>query len=158
MVEVCKQFQAGVVVMHMKGTPRTMQNQPHYDDVVAEVRDFFLQRYRALIDAGLDPEALCFDPGIGFGKTPDHNRELLRNLPQLIIEDRPLLLGVSRKSFIGHLLGSTDLNQRFWPTVAMTALGRERGAMIHRVHDVKVNVDSLRMTEALMEKSITGVA
>jgi dihydropteroate synthase len=150
MIGVCKEFRPGVVVMHMQGTPRTMQQQPRYENVVAEVREFFAQRYRDLLDAGLDAESICFDPGIGFGKTPAHNRSLLQNLPQLIVENRPLLLGVSRKSFIGHLLGSADLSQRMWPTVAMTSLGREQGAMIHRVHDVRANVDSLRMTEALI--------
>lgn len=150
MMDVCKTFRPGVVIMHMQGTPRTMQRQPHYDDVVAEVRHFFQQRYHELTAADLHPESLCFDPGIGFGKTPRHNRDLLENLPQLMVENRPLLLGVSRKSFIGHLLGSTDLNERAWPTVAMTAMGRERGAMIHRVHDIRVNVDALRMTEALL--------
>ncbi len=150
MIEVCKTFRPGVVVMHMQGTPRTMQLQPHYDDVVADVRRFFQQRHDELTTAGLHPESLCFDPGIGFGKTPRHNQDLLENLPQLMVENRPLLLGVSRKSFIGHLLGSTDLNQRMWPTVAMTAMGRELGAMIHRVHDIRANVDALRMTEALL--------
>lgn len=150
MIEVCKTFRPGVVIMHMQGTPRTMQLQPHYDDVVADVRRFFEQRHHELTESGLHAESLCFDPGIGFGKTTEHNRSLLENLPQLVVEQRPLLLGVSRKSFIGHLLGNPDLQERLWPTVAMTAMGRERGAMIHRVHDIRVNVDALRMTEALL--------
>lgn len=150
MIDVCKKFHPAVVIMHMQGTPRTMQIHPQYADVVADVRRFFEQRFHELTQAGLHAESLCFDPGIGFGKTTEHNRSLLDNLAQLVVEQRPLLLGVSRKSFIGQLLGNHDLKQRLWPTVAMTAMGRERGAMIHRVHDIRVNVDALRMTEALL--------
>jgi dihydropteroate synthase len=150
MAEVCAEGGCGVVVMHMQGDPRTMQLAPRYEDVVAEVRGFFEERLAALVAAGIDPEAICFDPGIGFGKSVDHNLALLRALPDLGVGGRPLLLGVSRKSFIGKILGSTDLADRAWPTVAITARAREAGVMIHRVHDVKPNVEALRMTEAIL--------
>jgi dihydropteroate synthase len=150
MVEVCAKGGCGVVVMHMQGDPRTMQLAPSYEDVVAEVRGFFEERLAALVAAGIDPEAICFDPGIGFGKSVEHNLALLRALRDLGVGGRPLLLGVSRKSFIEKVLGSTDLADRAWPTVAITARSREAGVMIHRVHDVKPNVEALRMTEAIL--------
>ena len=136
--------------MHMQGNPRTMQNAPSYSDVVAEVGGFFEARLRALVAEGMDPAALCFDPGIGFGKTLEHNLELLRALGGLCVAGHPLLLGVSRKSFLGRILGSDDLDAREWPTVAITASARERGVMLHRVHSVRPNVEALRMTEAIL--------
>jgi dihydropteroate synthase len=150
MVPVCVKSGCGVVVMHMQGDPRTMQVAPHYDDVVAEVRAFFEERLAALTAAGLDPETICFDPGIGFGKTVAHNLALLRALPEAGVAGRPLLLGVSRKSFIGRILGSNDLEDRSWPTVAITAWAREAGVMLHRVHEVLPNAQALRMTEAIL--------
>jgi dihydropteroate synthase len=136
--------------MHMQGTPQTMQLAPRYGDVVAEVKAFFAERLATLTAAGIDPAALCFDPGIGFGKTVAHNLALLRALGELSVADRPLLLGVSRKSFIGQVLESTDLSAREWPTVAITANAREKGVMLHRVHSVKPNLEALRMTEAIL--------
>jgi dihydropteroate synthase len=150
MATLCAEQHCAVVVMHMQGSPDTMQRNPQYGDVVAEVRAFFLEQYDTLIRAGIDHDQICFDPGIGFGKTPEHNWRLLHHLTDLIIHQRPLLLGLSRKSFIGHSLQSPDLQPRSWPTVALTALGRERGALIHRVHEVQANEQALRMTEALL--------
>jgi dihydropteroate synthase len=150
MPDLCRESRCGIVVMHMQGTPRTMQQAPHYDDVVREVREFFLERHQTLCARGIHPEQLCFDPGIGFGKTADHNWTLIENLAALSVHDRPLLLGVSKKSCIAVRLGSSDLSQRAWPTVALTGYGRERGALIHRVHQVRPNLDALRMTEALL--------
>jgi dihydropteroate synthase len=150
MPAVCARRGCGVVVMHMRGTPQTMQAAPSYGDVVAEVRRFFEERLGTLSAAGIDPRALCFDPGIGFGKTLAHNLELLRHLDQLAVADRPLLLGVSRKSFIGRILEIEEPASREWPTVAITAFAREKGAMIHRVHHVRPNLEALRMTEAIL--------
>ncbi len=150
MAAVCAERGCGVVVMHMQGSPLTMQESPRYADVVVEVREFFQQRLVALTAAGIDPAALCFDPGIGFGKTLDHNLSLLRALGEISVAGRPLLLGVSRKSFIGKILGTAALDAREWPTVAITAHARERGVMLHRVHSVKSNVEALRMTEAIL--------
>jgi dihydropteroate synthase len=150
MTEVCAASGCGVVVMHMQGEPRTMQVAPHYTDVVAEVRAFFNERMVSLTAAGIDPDALCFDPGIGFGKTLEHNLALLRSLDDLGPPGKAFLLGISRKSFIGRLLGSDDLGLRDWPTVAITAQARGKGVMLHRVHAVRPNVEALRMTEAIL--------
>ncbi|HSH40388.1 MAG TPA: dihydropteroate synthase [Chthoniobacterales bacterium] len=141
----------GFIIMHMQGTPRTMQKAPHYDDVVREVGEFFRQQYTRALECGIEPMAIAFDPGIGFGKTLEHNLELLRNLPRLRVDDRPLVVGVSRKSFLGKVTGSSDISDRIAPTIAMTALLRERGADVLRVHDVKPNTLGLRATEALLE-------
>lgn len=149
MAEVAAETQAGVVLMHMQGQPRTMQKQPTYENVVAEVRDFFTERLDLADKVGIERERIVFDPGIGFGKTLEHNLELLRNLDQLTVADRPILLGVSRKSFFGKLLDA-DLEDRFAPTVATTALARAAGVRLHRVHDVRANLDSMRLAEALM--------
>ena len=149
MTGMCAEADCGVVVMHMKGEPRTMQSSPSYVDVVREVREFFEERFATLTSAGIAAEAICFDPGIGFGKTVEHNLQLLRSLDQLVVAGRPILLGVSRKSFIGRILGDNDLSLREWPTVAITTHGRELGAMVHRVHAVKPNVEALRMIEAI---------
>jgi dihydropteroate synthase len=150
MTAVCVESGCGVVVMHMKGSPQTMQHSPSYRDVVAEVRRFFEERFRTLTAAGIHPLTLCFDPGIGFGKTLDHNLALLRGLGAISVADRPALLGVSRKSFIGKILASDDLDAREWPTVAITSNAREQGIMLHRVHAVRPSLEALRMTEAIL--------
>jgi dihydropteroate synthase len=150
MMSVAAKSGAGFIIMHMQGTPRTMQKKPTYNDVVAEVREFFRQQYRCAIDCGIDPMALAFDPGIGFGKTPEHNLTLLRHLGDLRIEDRPLVVGVSRKSFLAKICGAENVADRVAPTVACTALLRERGADVIRVHDVKANAAALKITDALV--------
>ncbi len=146
---VCRGADCGVVVMHMQGEPRTMQLAPRYADVVEEVRVFLLRRFDLLTGAGFDPQRLCFDPGIGFGKTLEHNLELLRHLDRLAPSGRPLLLGVSRKSFIAKLLETEGMGAREWPTVAITAHAREAGARVFRVHSVRPNLEALRMVEAI---------
>jgi dihydropteroate synthase len=150
MFAVAAERSAGFIIMHMQGTPRTMQERPHYDDVVAEVAEFFRQQYACALECGLNPMAIAFDPGIGFGKTLKHNLELLRNLPRLRIENRPLVVGVSRKSFLGKLIDAREMSERTAPTVALTALLREHGADVLRVHDVKENVAALRAAEAFL--------
>ena len=150
MTSICARSGCGVVVMHMQGSPQTMQNSPSYKDVVTEVKSFFKERFATLTTAGIDPLALCFDPGIGFGKSLDHNLSLLRALAEISVAGRPLLLGVSRKSFIGKILASDDLAVREWPTVALTSNAREKGVMLHRVHEVRPNLEALRMTEAIL--------
>ena len=150
-MQLAAETNVAFIIMHMQGTPRTMQTAPHYDDVVAEVAEFFRQQYSRAIKCGIDPMALAFDPGIGFGKTLEHNVELLRNLPQLRVEDRPIVVGVSRKSFLGKMIDSPEMSDRSAPTVALTALLRQRGAHVLRVHDVKENAAALRVTEALLE-------
>ena len=141
---------AGFIIMHMQGTPRTMQRTPSYRDVVAEVADFFRQQYACALKFGLDPMTLAFDPGIGFGKTLEHNLSLLKNLPRLRVNDRPLVLGVSRKSFLGKISGHNgSIHNRLLPTVAFTSLLRMNGADVLRVHDVEENVDALRVADAV---------
>jgi dihydropteroate synthase len=141
---------AAMVLMHMQGEPRTMQINPQYGDVVREVADFFRQRYSRALECGVDPMRLGFDPGIGFGKTLEHNLSLLNNLDQLRVHDRPLVVGVSRKSFLGKLIGANEMDARLAPTVAFTSILRTRGADILRVHDVKENVAALRITETML--------
>ncbi len=150
MPEVAAAHDCGLVVMHMKGEPRTMQLNPVYDDVVAEVAAHFQARLEALALLGIDLRRMVFDPGIGFGKNLDHNLALLRGLPALVIEDRPLLIGVSRKSMISRVLGVPGMAARTWPTAALTAYVREHGAHLVRVHEVKPNVEAMRMTEAVL--------
>ena len=142
---------AGFILMHMQGTPRTMQAAPHYDDVVSEVANFFRQQYARALECGIDFMAIAFDPGIGFGKTVGHNLSLLANLARLRVEERPIVVGVSRKSSLGKMIGSDAMSDRLAPTIAFTAMLRERGANVLRVHDVKENVAALRVAEALLE-------
>jgi dihydropteroate synthase len=141
---------AGVIVMHMQGLPHTMQSQPRYGNVGDEVRAFFRERLDRMADAGIAPGRVALDPGIGFGKTPAHNLELLRGLEGLRLDARPLVAGVSRKSLIAHLLGDPDMARRRWPTVALSAWLRESGANVLRVHDVRENAEALRMIEAIV--------
>lgn len=148
MVALCAEKDCGVVVMHMQGDPRSMQREPFYDDVVAEVRSFFEERYDFLTKAGIAAERICFDPGIGFGKNYGHNLALLRGLGDLVVGERPLLLGVSRKSFFKKIVGG-EMADRSWPTVAVTAWARGKGVRLHRVHEVKANVEAVRMMEAI---------
>ena len=140
---------AGLVLMHMQGEPRTMQAQPHYENVTSEVRLFLEGRRARALDAGVPSEYLAFDPGIGFGKSLSHNLQLLREL-EYLLELGPLLVGVSRKSFIGKVLGSENIVDREWPTIALTSYAVEMGARILRVHDVKRNAQASRMTEAIL--------
>ena len=151
MMRLAAERGAGFIVMHMQGTPRTMQAAPHYDEVVSEVANFFRQQYARALQCGIDSMAIAFDPGIGFGKTVGHNLSLLANFAQLRVEERPLVVGVSRKSSLGKMIGSDAMEDRLAPTIAFTAMLRERGANVLRVHDVKENVAALRVTEALLE-------
>ena len=151
MMEVVAKSGAAFIIMHMQGTPRAMQAAPHYENVVGEVADFFRQQYGRAVDCGIESMAIAFDPGIGFGKTVEHNLSLLANLAGLRMHDRPIVVGVSRKSSLGKMIGSNEMSDRLAPTIAFTALLRERGANVLRVHDVRENVAALRATEALLE-------
>ncbi len=141
---------AGVILMHMQGTPATMQINPTYHHAGEEVREFLRQRMEFSINFGMPPQALILDPGIGFGKTPDHNLQVFRSLPSLASLRRPILIGVSRKSFLGWLADAPSIPDRHWPGVALTSLGREWGARIFRVHDPAPHTQALRMTEAIL--------
>ncbi len=151
MVDVARDTGAGVIIMHMQGTPADMQIAPCYEDVVEEVGLFFRHSFASALRSGVDPMCIAFDPGIGFGKSAAHNLLLLRNLPRLSVEERPLAIGVSRKSFLSAVTGASAMEDRLWPGVALTSYCRERGASIFRVHDVLPNAQALRMTEAILE-------
>ena len=153
MLSLIAETKSAFIIMHMQGTPRTMQNQPQYEDVVSEVSDFFLQQYARAIVCNIEPMAIAFDPGIGFGKTLDHNLELLAHLERLRVHDRPLVIGVSRKSFLARLAKSPEMKDRLAPAVALTSLLHVRGADVFRVHDVKENVNALRVTEAVLGRT-----
>ncbi len=153
MLPLIAETKSAFIIMHMQGTPRTMQNRPQYEDVVSEVAIFFRQQYARAIECGVDPMAIAFDPGIGFGKTLEHNLELLAQLERLRADDRPLVVGVSRKSFLAKLIDSPEIEDRLAPAVALTALLRVRGADVFRVHDVKENVSALRVTEAILRRT-----
>ena len=127
--------------------------EPRYTDVVAEISEFFRQQYARAIGLNIDPMAIAFDPGIGFGKTLEHNLELLAHLEQLRTHDRALVVGVSRKSFLGKLIGSPNIGDRLVPGLALTSLLRARGADVFRVHDVKENVYALRVSEAVLQRA-----
>ena len=150
MLPLVARLGAAVIIMHMQGNPKTMQMAPSYSDVVDEVANFFRQQYARALQCGIDPMAIAFDPGIGFGKTLEHNLELLGNLERLRVEDRPTVIGLSRKSFLGTLTGTTEPVDRLTATVSLTALLRGRGAEVFRVHDVAPNVHALRVAEAVL--------
>jgi dihydropteroate synthase len=139
---------AAVCLMHMQGAPRTMQQAPRYDDVVAEVKGFLLGRVRAALEAGIVRERLVIDPGFGFGKTLGHNLELLRRLGEFADLKLPLLAGLSRKSMIGALTGAA-VEERVYGSVAAAMLAVQKGARIVRVHDVKATRDALAVLEAV---------
>jgi dihydropteroate synthase len=153
MLPLVAETKSAFILMHMQGTPRTMQIQPRYTDVVAEISEFFRQQYALAIGLNIDPMAIAFDPGIGFGKTLEHSLELLAQLERLRAHDRPLVVGVSRKSFLGKLIGSPEIRDRLVPGLALSALLRARGADVFRVHDVKENVYALRVTEAILQSA-----
>jgi dihydropteroate synthase len=152
MLPLIAETKSAFIILHMKGIPQTMQIQPRYEDVVSEIADFFRQQYARAIGYNIDPMLIAFDPGIGFGKTLDHNLELLAQFERLRSDDRPLVVGVSRKSFLAKLIDSPEMSDRLAPAVALTSFLRARGADVLRVHDVKENVSALRVTEAVLGK------
>jgi len=176
MVKVCAESGAGVCIMHMQGEPRSMQKNPSYENsggVVAAVQMYFKEHLLALTSQGIDADCICFDPGIGFGKTLGHNLDLLRHLEELHQDrpvllgvsrksliaaitgeddpekDRPILLGVSRKSLIAAITGEDDPEKRDAATAAITVLAYRAGVKLHRVHNVPANVQALRVAASL---------
>jgi dihydropteroate synthase len=136
----------------MRGTPKTMQLNPSYKDVVAEVFEFLQERRDELVSHGIDRSRIAIDPGYGFGKRVQDNVQLIRQLGRFAELGQPVVVGISRKSTIAQLLGNPKLPspERLWPTVALTSLLREKGAHVFRVHDVRPNLEALRMTEAIV--------
>jgi dihydropteroate synthase len=145
-----------IVIMHMQGTPQTMQVNPHYDDVVAEVQRFLLQQANTCVAEGVKPEKIWIDPGIGFGKTLDHNLALLRALPTFVQTGFPVLVGVSRKSFISHLTGESEPTKRFPGSAAAALWAAHCGVQALRVHDVAETLQALLVWRALDRKSPSG--
>lgn len=149
--KIAARFGAGYVAMHMQGVPATMQAAPHYDSVVAEVDEFFGERLDRLGACGLSHDQVILDPGIGFGKTADHNLQLLRGISRFARWHRPLLLGVSRKSFIGKLTGAEDPADRLAGSLAGAVWGYREGVQIFRVHDVLATRQALQMAQAIQD-------
>jgi dihydropteroate synthase len=143
-------------LMHMLGEPRTMQLDPHYDDVVNDVKSFLAERVAVAAAHGVDPTRIMLDPGIGFGKTLEHNLELLRRLDELVALGPPIVIGTSRKSFLGKLTGREDPHDRLPGTITTNVLAYERGARVFRVHDVRPVVDALNVAAATVRRPWTA--
>lgn len=148
MVSVVAEMDAGLILMHMKGTPRTMQKAPQYEDVVRDVCTALNESVQCAEAHGINAERIIIDPGIGFGKTTEHNIELLKRLSEFRSLNKPMLIGTSRKSFIGHIL-DLPVTERIEGTVATVCWAIAHGVDIVRVHDVKANVRAALMTDAL---------
>lgn len=149
MTTVAAETGAGVILMHMRGTPRTMQQDPAYENVVTEVADFLRERMAAAKAAGLSKDHIAIDPGIGFGKTVEHNLQLIAGLQTFAALGSPVVLGASRKSFLATAAGGQEMTDRDLPTAVLTALGYGLGARLFRVHAVRPNLQALRLAEAL---------
>jgi dihydropteroate synthase len=148
---VVADYGAYLCLMHMRGEPRTMQADPRYDDVVAEVARFLDERLAFAVAQGVPEEAICLDPGIGFGKTVEHNFELVRRLDELTALGRPILVGISRKSSLGKIMGDPDAKTGSTAaSVGAAVLAYERGASIFRVHDVREHVEALTVARAVV--------
>ncbi len=149
-VEAAAELQVAVCLMHMQGEPRSMQQEPRYDDVVQEVGSFLEARIDSAVAAGLDEDLIVVDPGFGFGKTHLHNIELLSNLRQLRVRGRPVLVGVSRKSTLGEIT-DRKIDERMPASVAAAVVAVMQGASLVRAHDVRATVDALKVTQAVLE-------
>ena len=151
MRSLCAAHPCGIILMHMQGTPQTMQIAPTYTDVVAEVRAFFEERLAVAQQSGIVPARICLDPGIGFGKTTQHNLELIRHLSSLRVQNCPIMMALSRKRFLGELIADPQLAKTSpLPTVTMSLLAAENGANLHRVHDVAPLHHALTLRNALL--------
>lgn len=140
----------GAVLMHMQGNPQTMQDHPAYEDVVGEVRDYLLERAALIEQAGVERSFVCVDPGIGFGKTQRHNLQLLARLEELVSTGYPVLVGTSRKSFIGKILDQSDPAERDLATAATVAIAATRGAAVVRVHNVEMTRQAVLVADAIV--------
>ncbi len=151
MIQVVKSYSAGVILMHMKGEPATMQLDPSYDDVVKEVKHFLEDRIAFCTKNGLKRNFLAIDPGIGFGKTTHHNLRLIANLDAFLDLEVPIVIGLSRKRFIGELTGRKE-TERIYGTLAANVFASLRGVHIIRVHDVKATVDAIKIITAIAKE------
>ena len=152
MASLVAQRGADCCLMHMLGEPRTMQKDPRYGDVVSDVKAFLEERLAFAVSEGIAEERVWLDPGIGFGKTVEHNLELLRRLDEIVAIGRPVVVGTSRKSFLGKLSGGRDEGHRLPGTIATNVLAFERGATVFRVHDVAQNADALAVAAATVSR------
>ena len=150
-IEAVQDSAVGLCLMHMQGTPQTMQLQPQYQNVVEEVRQFLQQRVSQLSAAGIAKQRIAIDPGFGFGKKTQHNLTLLKQLAQIRFDNLPILAGLSRKSILGQLAGG-DPSQRLYASLAASVLAVSHGANIVRVHDVTATVEALKVTAAVLQK------
>lgn len=150
MAEVVSKRKVPLVLMHMKGKPRTMQKDPHYENLIAEIKEFLLASIKLAEAGGVSRDMIIIDPGIGFGKTVEHNLEILKRLKEFSLLGCPILIGTSRKSFIGKVLGKEDPADRVMGTAASVALAAANGADIVRVHDVGKMKDVVRLTDAII--------
>lgn len=151
-LEVCARMSVPICLMHMQGQPRTMQQAPHYEDIVGDISCFFSERIVACEQAGIARDRLILDPGFGFGKTLQHNVGLLRRLDEFSVFGLPILVGVSRKSMIGALLGERPVDGRLHGSVAAAVIAAMKGANILRAHDVGATVDAVKLVNAVMNK------
>jgi len=149
MAQSAAEYKVPVVLMHMQGKPATMQNKPHYNDVVAEVLEFLLERAERAQESGVSKESIFIDPGIGFGKTDEHNLSLLKNIDRFVATNYRVLVGASRKSFIGRITGKETPSERVFGTAATVALCVSAGVSIVRVHDVSEMADVVKLANAI---------
>ena len=156
LADLCADRGCGVVLMHMQGTPRTMQENPTYDDVVDDVKAFLAERVAFAVGRGISEDAISVDPGIGFGKTAEHNLELLRRLGELRDLGRPIVIGTSRKSFLGKLTGR-DVSGRLGGTIASNVIAYANGADVFRVHDVGAVREALIVADAILDRGDWGL-
>ena len=153
MAQTISRFQAGVILMHMQGSPETMQDSPQYEDVVTEVFEYLEQSIAIAVAAEINPEKIAIDPGIGFGKTDAHNLLILKNLNRLQELSKPVLLGVSRKSLIGNIL-NVPIEERLEGSIAAAVYGLTQGVSIIRTHDVRATRRAVKVAEAIMKEEI----
>lgn len=154
MRRLCAERPCGIVLMHMQGTPETMQQAPHYDNVVEDVRQFFIRQLNLAQADGISPERICLDPGIGFGKTTTHNLALIKHLRELTIYNGPMMMALSRKRFMGEILRNpAAARSSALPTVTLSLMAADAGADLHRVHDVEELHQALTLRHALLHTS-----
>jgi dihydropteroate synthase len=151
MAKVVAEFGCPVCLMHMQGTPRNMQADPRYTDVVGEIAEFFQERIEWAVSHGVERDNIILDPGIGFGKKLEHNLAIIKHLDRFLSLDQPLLIGASHKSFLGAIAGDPGTEDRLFGTIATTVLAYQKGARIFRVHDVAGNVQALKVAVAIEE-------
>jgi len=154
MPKVVSQYKVPVVIMHIKGTPRDMQANPIYEALIPEIMDYFRESIRLAVESGITEDKIIIDPGIGFGKTFDHNLEIIKNLREFTLLEKPLLVGVSRKAFIGKILGDAPVSERLEGSEAAAAISILNGANIIRVHDVKEMKKVALVADAIKRMSV----